>query len=190
MIRTCVVGCGGIGSYFAAHIDRLIDLEQINDMQFEFYDDDKVELKNLLYQNFESDDIDSSKVDALAMRYFNLGFNNERADDGTLKGFDLVILCADNNKIRREALRTWQNATVPFIDSRANGRAIGIFTSETEDYGKTLGKGDKSSSCQNPFQIEKKEIEFGNVVIASILAQNVLSYSRTKRLPANFMVNL
>ena len=37
-----VIGCGGIGSYLAYHLDRLIELKQINNMKFKFYDDDKV----------------------------------------------------------------------------------------------------------------------------------------------------
>lgn len=181
------IGCGGIGSYFAHHIDHLIELEQIpSDWEFTFYDDDVVEMKNMLYQNFETSDIDSEKTIALSTKYFNISFETRRLDSKDLAGADLIILCADNNKIRREVF----NSGIPFIDSRANGRAVGIFSSETENYLDTIGKDNKPSSCQNPFQIAKKEIEYGNVVVAAILAQCILTYVRKNTLPSNLMLSL
>lgn len=188
-MKIAVIGCGGIGSFYAQHIDRLIELDQISD-EFTFFDDDKVELKNILYQNFDSGDIDSPKTDALAMKYFNIEFELKRVDNSHLLGYDLVVLCADNNKIRREAFELYTSNKIPFIDSRANGKAIGIFSSDTDNYLNTIDKSEKPTSCQNPFQIENKEIEYGNVTIAAILAQATLSYSRTKKLPADIMLNI
>ncbi len=189
-MKVTVVGCGGIGSYLAHHIDRLIELKQISDMKFEFFDNDQVELKNILYQNFDSTDIDSSKTSALGLKYFNLTFIQQRLEKKDLKKSNLVVLCADNNLIRKQAWENWLENKIPFIDSRANGRAVGIFTSDTKNYESTLSSDTKSSSCQNPFQLAKKEIEYGNVVIASILAQGILNYSRTKKLPLDLTLML
>jgi tRNA A37 threonylcarbamoyladenosine dehydratase len=186
MKQVKVIGAGGIGSYLAHHLDRLIDLKQIKNMEFTFYDDDIVELKNILYQNFESSDIDSPKVDALSLKYFNIQFKNKRLFKEDLEDIDLIVLCADNNIIRQQAWENWKENEIPFIDSRANGKAIGIFSSNTKDYDKTLSKDTKSSSCQNPFQIAKKEIEYGNVVIAAVLAQVLLNYDRNEKLPVDF----
>lgn len=188
-MKIAVIGCGGIGSFFAEHMDRLLELEQI-DHDFDFYDDDKVELKNILYQNFDSGDIDSFKTDALAMKFFNITFATSRVTEKDLKDYDLVILCADNNKIRREAFSNYKSNGTPFIDSRANGKAIGIFSSSTENYLETIDASDESSSCQNPFQIEKNEIEYGNVAIAALLAQVTLTYIRTNKLPVDIMLNI
>lgn len=189
-MNVTVIGCGGIGSYLAHHLDRLIDLEQIKNMKFKFYDDDIVELKNILYQNFESSDIDSLKAKALSMKYFNIEFESKRLSEEDLKDSNLIVLCADNNQIRRDAWNNWTNNSIPFIDSRANGRAIGLFSSDTANYPETLSKDSKASSCQNPFQIARKEIEYGNVVVASMLAQALLNYSRTNRLPIDFTTML
>lgn len=189
IIQVC--GCGGIGSYFAAHVDNLIELKQLPDKwKFTFYDDDIVEIKNILYQNFETADIDSLKTKALSYRHFNVGFENKRLSKEDLKSTHLVILCADNNKIRNEAWENWLENKIPFIDSRANGKAIGIFSNETKNYEKTIDKSEKSSSCQNPFQLAKKEIEYGNVVVAAMLAQVLINYGRTNRLPADIMLNI
>jgi hypothetical protein len=182
-----IIGAGGIGSFLSYHLDRLIELKQISkDYKFNFYDDDKVELKNILYQNFKSGDIDSYKTDALSLRYFNLNFFNKRLSYKDLQECGLVVLCADNNKIRQETWENWVKNKIPFIDSRANGRAIGIFSNETENYLNTLSKDTKSTSCQNPFQIAKKEIEYGNVIISTILAQCILNFCRTEKLPLDF----
>lgn len=184
-----VIGCGGIGSYFAQHIDNLVELKQLPATNFVFFDDDVVEMKNILYQNFETRDVDSSKTEALEMRFFNLEFENKRCSLEDLRDLDLVILCADNNKIRREAWEAWTKWGVPFIDSRANGKVIGIFSNETENYLSTIDDSDTAQSCQNPFQIEKKEIEYGNVVVAAALAQAVLNYCRKKKMPNDLMVS-
>jgi len=187
-MRTICVGGGGIGSYVAQHLDRLIELKQLKNMTFTFFDDDKVELKNILYQNFETIDIDSFKTDALSMRYFNHTYKTKRIGLDDLKNYNLVILCADNNIIRREAYENYIKNNIPFIDARANGKTIGIFSSDTENYLNTIDLSSESSSCQNPFQLAKKEIEYGNVIIAATLAQCILNYARKSKLPNDFMV--
>ena len=58
-MKIAVVGCGGIGSYFAHHIDKLIDLKQIKACDFTFFDDDIVEKKNKL--NTDIDNLENDK---------------------------------------------------------------------------------------------------------------------------------
>ena len=189
-MKVAVIGCGGIGSYFAEHIDRLIDLKQIEGYNFTFFDDDIVEKKNILYQNFKPRDINDKKTSALEFRFLNINFDPRRVSNKDLLMYDLVILCADNNLIRREVYALYDSKQIPFIDSRANGRTIGLFSSNTVDYLNTIDSSSNSTSCQNPFQIEKEQIEFGNVVIAAALAQSVLTYIRTKRLPNDFIIHI
>jgi len=189
-MKVSVIGCGGIGSYLAQHLDRLIDLEQIKDTTFIFYDDDIVELKNILYQNFKTSDIDTKKTEALSLRYINLKFKAIRLTKDLMKDTDLIVLCVDNNTTRKDAWEVYTRHAIPFIDSRANGKVFGLFSSETPNYLDTLGKSTSSSSCQNPFQLAKKEIEYGNVIVASIMAQAILSYTRSKNLPSNIMISM
>jgi len=182
------VGCGGIGGWFAAHISRLLDNKQIKDSEFTFYDFDIVERKNILYQNFDISDIGSSKTDALMFKYPVINFVNKKIEpEELMKPYDLLIICADNNVIRKQVYAESKRSGRPFIDSRSNGKVCGIFSSETEDYLSTISDSDESSSCQHPYQIKKEEIELGNVIIASILAQYVLDYSRTGMLPPDFI---
>lgn len=183
------IGCGGIGSYICQHLDRLIDLEQISG-KFKFFDDDIVELKNILYQNFRTSDIDSKKTEALSLRYVNLSFYPKRVTKDQMNDYDLILLCVDNNSTRQEAFEVFQEKGTPFIDARANGKVFGLFSSETLNYLATLGTSKESSSCQNPFQIAKKQIEYGNVIVAALMAQAVLNYMRNKRLPTDLMISM
>lgn len=193
-MKILVIGCGGIGSYYAQHIDRLISLKQINEKEcsFTFYDDDIVELKNILYQNFLPKDVDSLKTKALARRFLYLNFSEKRLIEKDLAEIkpNLIVICADNNLIRRQVYSHFKKTTIPFIDARANGKTIGIFSNETNNYEGTMSSSDESQSCQNPFQLEKQEIEFGNVVVASILAQVTLTYVRNKKLPNDLLINV
>lgn len=186
-MKTLVIGAGGIGSFLIETLDNLIDNDQFtNDWSFIVTDDDDVELKNIRYQNFLTSDIGSKKVEALENRYLNLEYQTKRVALDDLKQFDLIIICADNNVIRRYAYENWNTNNIPFIDSRSNGRAIGLYSSDTEDYLNTLSESTESFSCQFPYQLAKNEIELGNRIIAQIMAQAMLNYSRRKVLPSNF----
>jgi len=189
-MKIALIGAGGIGSYTIAHLDKLIQHEQIKDVYIECFDDDTVELKNILYQKFEADDIQDHKIDALAFRYVNVSqYTNKRASINDLYGYDLIVLCVDNNIIRRHAHENFVKNRIPFIDARSNGKTVGIYSSNTQDYLNTIDDTDKSTSCQHPYQIEKNEIELGNVIIAAIVTQSILSYCRTKKLPIDYMHN-
>ena len=186
-MKTLIIGAGGIGSYFIETMDALIDNNQFNDdWDFTVVDDDKVELKNIRYQNFISSDIDSYKVEALEERFFNFEYEVSRVTLEDIKNYDLIIICADNNIIRKEAWKNWNTNKIPFIDSRSNGRAVGLYSSDTTDYLDTIDDSTESFSCQFPYQLEKNEIELGNRIIAQMLAQAVLNYSRRSLLPTNF----
>jgi len=189
-MKIAVIGCGGIGSFLAGHINKLIEAHQLAD-EFTFFDDDIVETKNILYQNFESGDVDDNKTEALSFKYPMIShFKNKRIETvQELKDFALIVLCADNNKIRRltyDAV-TKSYGTSAFIDVRSNGKTCGVFSSETENYLSTISDDDSSHSCQYPYQLAKKEIEMGNVIVASIGAAAILQFSRTGALPNDFI---
>jgi len=184
MTKTCCcIGCGGIGSYFASFLDKLIETKQTKDWEFTFYDFDRVETKNLLYQNFKPSDINDLKTDALSFKYLNIKFISASASSKTLAKYDLVIICADNNVIRKDIYASGKT----FIDARSNGKTIGIYSSATENYLGTLSASDESSSCQYPYSITKEEIEYGNVIVAAILCQKLLTYIRSENLPVDFI---
>ena len=185
-MNIAVIGCGGIGSFFIGQLDKLIGGDQLPNCKFTCYDDDVVETKNIVYQNFESEDVDEPKANALEFRYLNVHkFRVKRVTSKDLYGQDLILICADNNKIRRDM----KESGLKFIDARSNGRTIGIYSSDTENYMDTMSESDESSSCQYPYAIANNEIEVGNVIVAMILAQELLNFVRTGKLPADFVHN-
>lgn len=189
-MNVAIIGCGGIGSYFIGILDKLIETEQLKGYEFECFDDDKVETKNIIYQNFEAADIDEFKTEALGYRYVNINkYTSKRVSYDDISGYQLIILCADNSIIRKHAYNLYSNRGTRFIDARSNGRTVGIFTSNTDNYLDTVADTEESFSCQYPYQLEKKEIELGNVIIAGVLAQGLLNFKRTGNLPADFVHN-
>ena len=62
--KLLIIGAGGIGSYLASFLERISQERQAL-YDITIYDDDKVEEKNLSYQNFNVEDIGKSKVRVL-----------------------------------------------------------------------------------------------------------------------------
>ena len=63
MRRVLIIGAGGIGSFLIPLLDKT------NLYTLTVYDPDKVETKNLTYQNFEKDDVGRYKVKVMNTRY-------------------------------------------------------------------------------------------------------------------------
>ena len=61
--KILVIGAGGIGSYLISFLNNL-DLYEI-----QVNDDDKVETKNLTYQNFSEEDVGLHKVSSMKARF-------------------------------------------------------------------------------------------------------------------------
>ena len=61
--KVLIIGAGGIGSFLIPLLDK-VGLYDIT-----VADPDKVEDKNLAYQDFEFDDVGEFKVDAMLHRY-------------------------------------------------------------------------------------------------------------------------
>ena len=183
-MNTAVIGTGGIGSYLIGFLDKLISCDQLKGWKFTCYDDDKVETKNIIYQNFQSSDIDEYKTEALSTKYVYIDkYVHKRVGAEDLKKHDFVIICADNHVIRKEVYKS----TLPFLDARCNGKTIGVFSRDTENYEKTLSDSVESASCQYPYAVKNKEIDNGNIIVASILSQCVLNFHRNKELPTDFI---
>ena len=54
--KLLIIGAGGIGSYLASFLERISERRQAL-YDITIYDDDKVEEKNLSYQNFNVEDV-------------------------------------------------------------------------------------------------------------------------------------
>jgi len=186
-----VIGAGGIGSFYAQFISRLVQYKQISsNHKFTFYDFDTIETKNLPYQDFKAKEVNEPKIEALSNKYPLLTFKNQKVTYDLLKELmpRLCVVCVDNNEIRRDVYKLYQDYNIQFIDARSNGASVGIFNC-TDSYEKTLGTNEGSQSCQYPFALDNNTIDVGNIIIAGILTQATLDYIRHNRLPETFIHN-
>ena len=166
-----IIGAGGIGSFLIPLLNRtkLYDLT--------VYDPDIVEEKNMTYQNFNLSDLDEKKVFAInknCKQTNKMSINPQPFVVLTakqLKGFDLVICCADNLDIRRTM---YNDKGLAWLDLRAQGRN-GILVSFLENpdlYGELTSGPDGSFSCQgDAWDGGSKNLHYMHVAVAGLGAE-------------------
>lgn len=185
-MNIAIVGLGGIGS----HLCRLIAEEQIirntiNDsVEFVVFDYDKVDFKNLKYTTYTIKDIDKQKTSVISKKY-GFKYIDKKVDNiKYFEDYQLVILCVDNNEIRKLIFE----AKIPFIDLRAKGSAVCIYqlTDYTDkkfikEYEKSLTDNEKSG-CQYETDLNNNNIKYGMIISASIGLQLISEMIKTKAL--------
>ncbi len=192
--KVLIIGCGGIGSWLTGEIAEAVKQGQIAPtVEFHIADNDMVEIKQIKYQNFSEDDIGENKAEALSKRYSEFAvirpLKDRIAKEKQLKGYDLIICCADNNPTRELLFRFCHKNGVEFIDLRAEGRYVMAFqkTSLKADL-KTLDLADKTNgSCQKQADIERGWIQYGNRIVSVIGLQMLINYLREQDNPRVLM---
>lgn len=176
-----VIGCGGIGSYLIRELDRLLKNGQLGEVDVTICDMDKVEPKNVKYQNFTIEDVNGNKAKVLGTRYLFNYSNKQITEFSQLKDYDLFLICVDNAKTRKLIFEYCFENDKYFIDLRAESRAVAVFTKDRSDLDtliKSLGDSDKSTSCQLAYELESDTIQNGNIIVASIGSQLLLNKLR------------
>jgi ThiF family len=97
-----IIGAGGVGSWLAPAICKLVDPESIT-----IVDGDKLEEKNLDRQLFDDDHIGESKADALGLKY-KCGSDSKYFAHGSFAAEkeDWFMGCVDNNAARMAILES------------------------------------------------------------------------------------
>ena len=193
-----IVGAGGIGSYFIEFLEDMVLKNQIPPSLYYVADFDKVEAKNVKYQNFDASDVGKNKAEVIRSKskiknMFVALDQKITAED--LDCYDGFIICADNGRIRKEIFEHFKaNPDKFFIDLRSEGRQVAFFTSamKQEKLDETLNDLtlDNDGSCQLKYEFEQGIIQFGNRIIASIGIQLLMNYFRNDKdlLPSKIMV--
>lgn len=178
-MRVAVVGLGGIGAYTVSFLHKLVLTGQLENVDIGLLDDDIVEPKNLKYQNFVPEDLTKHKAEVLGKRYM-MRYKVKRVKEAKdIKEFDLIVLCADNDDVRKIVY----DSDTPFIDARAEGRAVAIFTDLKATPTLVLGQ---SRSCQLAFELNKNIVQQGNLIAAAIVSQYVLNHVRKEENSAEY----
>jgi len=183
MNKILIIGCGGIGSFLVREIHECVMQEQIDAFtQIDIADDDMVEINQLRYQNFEEKDIGKNKAEALAKRYHSVHSRDCRINKLVqLKGYDLIIICADNELTRSMVIHYCHDTDKEFIDLCATGRKIFALPKQRtlQDSIKFVDIEDrKEYSCQDKMDLERGLIQKGNKIVAVIGCQMLLNLLR------------
>jgi molybdopterin/thiamine biosynthesis adenylyltransferase len=91
--KIAIAGAGGIGSnLLAIFFDYGFNRKQFDyaSIEVDIWDDDVVDVKNLLHQNFKFDDIGKHKVDVLADKYVVNGVKS-RMTEKDFKKYDVIF---------------------------------------------------------------------------------------------------
>jgi len=193
-LKVAIIGCGGIGSYFVRSLSEIIKKDvagfgKINPMGIDLIDFDLVEEKNLSYQNFDVEHLGLNKAEVLAEITGYKGIKEEVNNVAQLREYDFIILCVDNNKVRNIVY----NSEIPFLDLRAKGTGIMVFlTSKEEDriqeyLNLTEDTGEKGG-CQYENDVESRDIEFGNRIVAEIGLQILKRYLKGEIKHKNYIL--
>ena len=169
--KVLVIGAGGIGSFLIPLLDK-VKLYDIT-----VADPDKVETKNLTYQNFTEEDVGLYKVGSMSARFNSVkrGSPFPILTEKQMKGYDLVICCVDNLGLRK----TLYNTKIKWLDLRAQGRngAVVSHKADIKMYESLLSGSDGSFSCQgDSWNGTNEGVQFMQVVIAGLGAQWIQKY--------------
>jgi molybdopterin/thiamine biosynthesis adenylyltransferase len=177
--KILIIGVGGIGSYLVPllHKSWCYDIH--------IADDDIVETKNLLYQNYKNRDLGTKKVKAMRIGIQAMNHPNDTGmvvrNLNTYKiltakqliGYELVICCADNLSVRKLLYSQGfgDSAKVKWLDLRAQGRNGALISYLTDEkFSETFLDGPTGSfSCQGDGfnkSLNTKDLHFTHAVIA------------------------
>jgi len=190
--RIIVIGLGGIGSFLAGHLHRLVLNNQIDPEKtaVTLCDDDQVEIKNLLYQAFEKKDALKPKAEVLGKRYSFSALTRRIEKEEQLEPYNLIICCVDSSSTRELVFRHCARTGKHFIDLRSEGRAACFFTTHPNNTVEylldTIAEQKENGSCQNEWELREGIVQQGNVIIAAIGAQLLLNYLRGEPNPPEF----
>ena len=183
--KVLIIGVGGIGSFLVPLLDK------VGMYDISVADPDKVETKNLTYQNFGEEDVGENKASVMGNRYRSIkgGSKFPILTAKQMQGYDLIVCCVDNLSVRR----TLYNSGVKWLDLRAQGRNAAFVTSDADPnmYDTLLAGPEGSFSCQgNSWDGTNSGVHFMRVVIAGIGAQWIQRWFNKEDVKSFMVINV
>jgi molybdopterin/thiamine biosynthesis adenylyltransferase len=182
--KIAIAGAGGIGSNLLAILfDYGFNRKQFDyaSMEVDIWDDDVVDVKNLLHQNFKLDDIGKHKVDVLADKYVVNGVKNRMAEKD-FKKYDLVFCCVDNMPFRKSLYEYgWKAQSKLFwIDGRCTSRQGAVFNSALpkEVLLGYISDSVEEGGCLLAYEKEQNISHTLPTIVAGMMVQNFLNKLR------------
>jgi|TARA_Y100000114_G_scaffold44103_1_gene39707 D-arabinose 1-dehydrogenase-like Zn-dependent alcohol dehydrogenase len=186
MRKILVIGAGGIGSFLIQFLNK-VKLYDIT-----VADPDKVEEKNIPYQNFGNGHIGHNKAEVMKNNYYksvSKATPYPILTEKQMQGYDLVVCCVDNLGVRR----TLYNTSLKWLDLRAQGRNAALVSHKAnpEMYDMLLAGDDRSYSCQgDSWDGTNKNVHFMQVAIAGLGAQWIQRWFNEEQVREYMVVNV
>jgi molybdopterin/thiamine biosynthesis adenylyltransferase len=133
--KIAIAGAGGIGSNLLSILfDYGYNRKQFSymDVEVDIYDDDTVDIKNLLHQNFKIDDVGKHKVKVLEDKYIASGITRRMTEEDFHK-YNVIFSCVDSMPFRKSLYEYgWSvgKDSLFWIDGRCTSRQGALFTSD------------------------------------------------------------
>jgi molybdopterin/thiamine biosynthesis adenylyltransferase len=182
-----IAGAGGIGSNLLAILfDYGFNRKQFDysTIDVDIYDDDIVDLKNLLHQNFKIEDISKPKVKVLADKYVVNDITRFMTEED-FKKYDIIFSCVDSMEFRRKlyAYTAKGNDKLFWIDGRCTSRQGAIFNSAlpTDELSKYITQDDVRGGCLLNHEKEQNISHTLPLVIAGMMVQTFLNFLRGEK---------
>lgn len=187
--KIAVAGAGGIGSWLTYMLfDFGVNRNQFDfaDITIDVYDDDVVDSKNLLHQNFGESDLHVMKVQSLADRYVitpKPQFMTEKDFDK----YDLIFSCVDSMVFRKSLYEwSWANPQKAFwIDGRCESRQGAVFNKSVPKakLEKMLSDSQERTGCLLKYEKENDISHALPITVASMMLQTFLNVIRGDPIP-------
>jgi molybdopterin/thiamine biosynthesis adenylyltransferase len=187
--KIAIAGAGGIGGFV---VENLInygyerDQFPITTWQVDLYDDDQVDVKNLLHQNFTESDLGKNKAKIFAERSCGVVTAVDRfMTKKDFADYDVIFCCVDSSDFRRDLYTFWLDAKNKgdlkyFIDGRCSSRNIVLIDAEAgEDMlRKNIITEDVRTGCLRPFEKDNNISHVTPRIIAGMVTQCFMNWLR------------
>lgn len=194
--KIAIAGAGGIGSNLLSILfDYGYNRKQFSYMETEvdIYDDDTVDIKNLLHQNFKLDDIGKHKVKVLEEKYITNGLTRRMTEEDFGK-YDVIFSCVDNMPFRKSLYEYgWSvgNEKLFWVDGRCTSRQGALLTSDMlrPALESLIDDSSQEGSCLLAYEKEQNISHTLPLIVAGMMVQAFLNKLRGQPTSKNiFMV--
>lgn len=183
--KIAIAGAGGIGSNLLGILfDYGYNRKQFDyvNSDIDIYDDDTVDIKNLLHQNFKIDDIGKHKVKVLEEKYIANGITKRMTEEDFDK-YDVIFSCVDNMPFRKKLYAYGWSAgkdKIFWVDGRCTSRQGALLTSDMlrPSLEAVLDDSSQEGGCLLEYEKEQNISHTLPLIVAGMMVQAILNKIR------------
>lgn len=193
--NNAIIGAGGIGSYFCAHLHKAVNNVQFGPTttkgSFTVFDPKHVDEDNVFHQDFVRQyEMNYNKATVMATRYGFLSVPRKIVESD-LSNYNSFIVCADNKAVRNMIYEHCTRYNKPFIDLRCQADTYAFYT-EKVPYAElmtSLGSTEEERnsatgySCMTAQDKAIYKLHMGNAAVAIAGIQLLLARWRNEPYP-------